>query len=356
MKARDSFSSLVVGDVTARRLYIADDAGNVTGLWDGTTLTVATSAEAAEALAAAAAADANANGRIPVGAAAADINSNTTTISGGKIRTGKIQSTGYDGPDGAEIFADAGAQIDLDNSSIITTNFRSTATGAAFRGDIEADSLSINDENAVTTFELSEVGNERRINLGAGSLAAPNATRLKWGRLTPFVEMVCEFVSSQYSFLGATTQGVTIGAEGTGGAFSRVQAEITGDVTLTASRDAILGGQRATWKPFPFNLGLAPPWANLAPYQVCQYMRSFDRVYLRGTFSNGQAYNGSLIGVLPEDYRPADRVQQSIYGSGGDLRLIIFPDGIVRLHDYSGRIVTSTHAYSFDNLSFSVKA
>jgi hypothetical protein len=90
-------------------------------------------ATAAQGVADAATALADAQTRIVTGGAAADIVSSSTTITGGNISTGSIQSGNYDGPDGAEVFADAGSKFDLDAASIITTNFVSTPTTAALK-------------------------------------------------------------------------------------------------------------------------------------------------------------------------------------------------------------------------------
>jgi len=75
------------------------------------------------------------SGKLDQGDSAADVNANTTTIDGGKIRAGRIESTNYNGPDGAERFADAGTLLDLDSGDIISPHFVSEAAGAAFRGD-----------------------------------------------------------------------------------------------------------------------------------------------------------------------------------------------------------------------------
>jgi len=76
------------------------------------------------------------------GQAASDINSNITTISGGKIRTGTIESTGYTYSTGN--FSTAGMQINLDNGVIRSKNFGIDSSGNAFfNGQITASSGSI---------------------------------------------------------------------------------------------------------------------------------------------------------------------------------------------------------------------
>jgi hypothetical protein len=76
------------------------------------------------------------------GGAASDVNSNTTTISGGKIRTGSIQSTGYTYSSGN--FSTVGMQINLDNGVIRSKNFGIDSSGNAFfTGTITASAGSI---------------------------------------------------------------------------------------------------------------------------------------------------------------------------------------------------------------------
>lgn len=79
--------------------------------------------------------------KISNGGAAADVNSNTTTISGGKIRTGSIESTTYSAPGGfpsSAPFSQNGMSIVLDNQgSIISKSFVIDSSGNAFfKGDI----------------------------------------------------------------------------------------------------------------------------------------------------------------------------------------------------------------------------
>ena len=73
-------------------------------------------------------------GKIASGGAASDVNSNTTTISGGKIRTGSISATGYTYTSGN--FSDTGMSIDLDNSRIRSPQFAIIGANAYFQGDI----------------------------------------------------------------------------------------------------------------------------------------------------------------------------------------------------------------------------
>ena len=139
--------------------YFASGSTNIFSLgnklsWNGTTLSISgditvTGGNAAtttdvsnaqttadNAATAASNAQTTANGKISAGGAASDVNSNTTNISGGKIRTGIIESTGYDYP-GSGNFSTTGTQINLDNGLIRSKNFSITSGGDAFfKGDI----------------------------------------------------------------------------------------------------------------------------------------------------------------------------------------------------------------------------
>jgi hypothetical protein len=91
------------------------------------------------AASAASTAQTTADGKLSPGSAASDVNNNTTTISGGKIRTGKIQSNNISGTDDGSGYSSAGMSIDLTGGGISAKNFRITAGGDAFfRGDVTA--------------------------------------------------------------------------------------------------------------------------------------------------------------------------------------------------------------------------
>lgn len=80
------------------------------------------------------------SGKINNGGAATDVNSNVTTISGGKIRTGSIESQFYSYTSG--LYSDNGMQINLDSNGYIRSpNFYIDTSGNAnFRGDVTAKS------------------------------------------------------------------------------------------------------------------------------------------------------------------------------------------------------------------------
>lgn len=95
-----------------------------------------------------------ANTKITAGGAAADVNSNTTTISGGKIRTGILESTGYSYSSGD--FSTTGTQINLDNGLIRSKNFTISSAGdAKFRGDVEAINITATGTGNLAGWSLS---------------------------------------------------------------------------------------------------------------------------------------------------------------------------------------------------------
>jgi len=124
------------------------------------------------------------NGKINAGDAAADVNSNSTSISGGKIRTGIIESTGYSYP-GTGNFSTTGTQINLDNGLIRSKNFGITSAGDAyFKGAINGGTISIGSK-----FNVDSQGNVSATNAAlTGSIVATSGKIGDWiinaGKLT----------------------------------------------------------------------------------------------------------------------------------------------------------------------------
>lgn len=83
------------------------------------------------------------DGYIPDGQAAADIITNATTITGGNISTGQIQSSGYSGGNVfGTSFSTSGAAFNLDYGTITAPNFRIDSSGNAFfKGSVTAKSF-----------------------------------------------------------------------------------------------------------------------------------------------------------------------------------------------------------------------
>jgi hypothetical protein len=155
--------------------------------WNGTTLSIsgdinvtggnaATTTQVSAAQTAADNAQTTANGKLSAGQAANDVNSNSTTISGGKIRTGIIESTGYSYSSGD--YSTTGTQINLDNGLIRSKNFVITSAGdALFKG-----SIAIGSSNSIFKADTNGIylGNETFSSAPfrvtpAGSLSATNA-------------------------------------------------------------------------------------------------------------------------------------------------------------------------------------
>ena len=99
------------------------------------------------------------SGKINTGGAASDVNSNTTTINGGKIRTGSIQSTTWSGTvtNGSD-YSTSGMNIGLDSAGSITAkNFRIDESGNAFFKGTLSSGISI-DAPVITGGQI-DIGN-----------------------------------------------------------------------------------------------------------------------------------------------------------------------------------------------------
>jgi hypothetical protein len=162
--------------------------------WDGTTLGItgnitvsggnaATTTQvstaqttANNAATAASNAQTTADSKLGAGQAANDVNSNTTSISGGKIRTGIIESTGYTYSSGD--YSTTGTQINLDNGLIRSKNFTITSTGdALFKGSIaigSGNSIFKADTNGIYLGNTTFASAPFSVTPG-GSLSATNA-------------------------------------------------------------------------------------------------------------------------------------------------------------------------------------
>jgi hypothetical protein len=117
--------------------YLTGSANGNALLWNGSTLVIRGNIQVSDGTSVASSTDLSTglSGKINSGSAAADVNSNVTNISGGKIRTGIIESTGYSYTSGN--FSTTGTQINLDNGLIRSKNFAITSAGDAFfKGDI----------------------------------------------------------------------------------------------------------------------------------------------------------------------------------------------------------------------------
>lgn len=171
--------------------YFASGSTNVFSLgnklsWDGSTLSIsgditvtggnaATTTQVSTAQTTADNAQTTANGKLSAGQAANDVNSNSTTISGGKIRTGIIESTGYAYSSGN--FSTTGTQINLDNGLIRSKNFAITSAGdAIFKGSITGGTIAIG-----SNFAVDAAGNVNATNANlTGTITATAGTIGGW--------------------------------------------------------------------------------------------------------------------------------------------------------------------------------
>ena len=144
-----SFFNLADGVIRTPSLYL-DTSGN---LYLSNSVTIG--ATSASTVVSGAAAGANA---IPTGGAAADVNSNTTTINGGKIKTGEIESTGF-AWNGSSTYSTTGTRFDLDDGQIISKQFRIDSSGnATFAGSVSGATIDIGGADT-TSFHVDSAGN-----------------------------------------------------------------------------------------------------------------------------------------------------------------------------------------------------
>ena len=114
--------------------------------WNGSALTIQGTLKIADGTSVASATDLSTGlgTKINNGNAASDITTNSTSITGGNIKTGIIQSEGYAYTSGN--FSTAGTQINLDNGLIRSKNFSISSTGDAFfKGNITGASGTFSD-------------------------------------------------------------------------------------------------------------------------------------------------------------------------------------------------------------------
>lgn len=133
--------------------------------------------------------------KIPIGGAAADVNSNSTTISGNKIRTGSITSNGYVGVLDGSAFSTTGTTFNLLDGTISSKNWRINASGDVFFvGAIAGGTIDIGGSDS-SSFHVDGTGN---MWLGSGTFAG-----------APFsVSSTGAVVASSVTLTGANVTGV----------------------------------------------------------------------------------------------------------------------------------------------------
>jgi hypothetical protein len=168
-------------------------------------------------------------GKINAAGAAADVNSNTTTIAGGKIRAGAIQSTTYTAPGGTSgIYSQSGMSIVLDNQgSIISKQFVIDSSGNAFfkgalsaasgtfSGQVSGGSLTATD--GTNTLTISSTG---AISNSSGKFSVSSAGVLQASSVVISGDITANRVAANTSISGAILTGGSINIDGGTGSVS----------------------------------------------------------------------------------------------------------------------------------------
>jgi len=223
-------------------------------------------------------------GKINAAGAAADVNSNTTTISGGKIRTGVIQSGGWVAPttgvNGTSPFSVSGMQIVLDgNGSIIGPQFYIDSSGGArFKGNITGATGTFNGSVSGGSFTATDGTNTLTISSnGAISNSSGRFSVSSAGVLQASSVVISGDITANNITSGSTISGVnfvsskmTAGETGTS-YYLNTRLEKNGIESLVVNAIGIessrTGGVSTHWYPYfsgttaNFDLGtVAYPW------------------------------------------------------------------------------------------------
>jgi len=141
------------------------------------------------------------------GEAANDVNSNTTTISGGKIRTGEIESTGFSW-NGSTTFSTTGTRIDLDDGQIIGKQFRIDSSGnATFAGAVSGATITIGSGNNI--FRVNSSGD---MWLGHATETSAPFRVVNTGALTATSATITGTINATSGYLGNSSYGFNITA------------------------------------------------------------------------------------------------------------------------------------------------
>ena len=212
----------------ANTSFFVDNAGRFSLkdklTWNGTSLTISgdvtIGGTSGSTIVAGAADGASA---LQPGEAASDVNSNTTTISGGKIRTGIIESTGFSW-NGTDTYSTTGTRINLDNGAIVSKGFAVDSSGnASFKGTISSTSGEVGGWTISTSALYS---GSLSASTGAAYLTASGGAWFSQGVLSP-----------SFSGFGAPST--------TGGATSSTTTSVSGG-TRGYLRNISYGGTKPT--------------------------------------------------------------------------------------------------------------
>jgi hypothetical protein len=177
--------------------------------------------------------------KLGAGGAAADVNSNTTNINGGKIRTGSIQSQTYLAPGGTSgIYSQNGMSIVLDTTgSIISKQFVIDASGNAyFKGALQAASGTFSGALSGATLTATDGVNTLTIgSTGAISNSSTNFSVTSAGVLTAKSAIISGNLTATTGSIGGwligtssiSSGGTTLSSNG------KLALGVTGDDALT---------------------------------------------------------------------------------------------------------------------------
>jgi hypothetical protein len=223
-------------------------------------------------------------GKINAAGAAADVNSNTTTISGGKIRAGVIESGGWIAPTtgvgGTSPFSVRGMQIVLDgNGSIIGPQFYIDSSGGArFKGNITGATGTFNGSVSGGSFTATDGTNTLTIAAnGAISNSSGKFSVSSAGVLSASGVIISGDITANNITAGSTISGVTFTASKmtageTGTSYylntrqdkNGIESLVVNAIGIESSRT---GGVSTHWYPYfsgttaNFDLGIiAYPW------------------------------------------------------------------------------------------------
>lgn len=269
------------------------------------------------------------------GQAASDVNSNTTTISGGKIRTGEIQSTGFSW-NGSSTYSTTGTRFDLDDGQIIGKQFRIDSSGNAyFAGDISAAS-------GTFTGDLSGSNiSGGTIDIGGSDATSfhVNSGGSMWLGSSAYAS--APFRVSSSGALVATSATVSGTINASAGTFSgsiTSSATITGGTVRTAS-----SGERIVLSGTALNLYSPNSSSNTA---LIQFNPPSNLYY--GRIQSSGSLRIGLIGS-------SDQIQLGYY-SGGLQYGTYWSFGDSGFHDFRGRLRSYSGTYGQDWTNAQIRA
>jgi energy-converting hydrogenase Eha subunit F len=296
-----SFFNLSDGSIRTDSFYL-DGAGNMYIAGD-----VVIGATAASTIESGSASGATS---LQPGEAASDVNSNTTTISGGKIRTGNVESTGF--VRGSGTYSTTGTRLDLDTGDIIAPNFRLFANGVIyaqsgnFSGTVNASGGTFTGK---ITAGLTEVGTNIRGSTDYAGIALRNDSwENAWVRRSN---------NSVYFRAGSSTKYIQVDTTGTTTIqFPNFSVNNNGNITATGA--TITGTINATSGTFSGSISSS---ATITGGTV-QTASSGARIVLSGTQLNLYSPN-STSDTAEIRFNPPSNVYKGVISSTGSIGVAV---------------------------------